>query len=266
MHHKIFITCSLCVFLGLILSLALYQPLEARNTKNILQQADALVEKGELKDYKQAFELYKKAVNIYPDCYQANWKAARAHHFAGIHAKHTQKKDWKKTCIHHGEKGMEYAQKAIDLNPQGVQGHLYYALCAGVYSDGVSLVTALAQGLQEKVQKHLQKAYELDKNYRDGIPALALGRYWEELPWLAGRDREKALQYYQEADRIMPEDSRHRPELNFYLGGLLLQMDKEQEMALHLLQQAANSDHQHFSRKAQELLEDYQASSKVSGN
>ncbi|MFO8032076.1 MAG: hypothetical protein R6U22_05995 [Desulfohalobiaceae bacterium] len=244
---------AICLFLGPLPQAAAHS---ASQEPKILQLADSLAEKQGFLEYQLAFELYKHAPVLHPDSYQAHWKAARAYYFAGRIAERSRPQDWEGLCVKYGEKGMEHAQKAIQLNSQAVQGHFYYGLCIGVYSEGVSIVTAAVKGLRKKAREHLEKAYELNKTYKHGIPILALGRYWEVLPAVAGKDLDKALDYYQEAARIMPQDAEHRPELNFYMGKLLLKQGKKKEHALELLQQAAHSDHPYFSRQARELLQE----------
>jgi tetratricopeptide (TPR) repeat protein len=221
----------------------------------ILELADKLAEGRSYLQYQLAFELYQQAPRLHPQSYQAHWKAARAYYYAGTLAKRSKPQGWEDLCAKYGEKGMEHAQKATELKSQGVEGHFYYGLCAGVYSKGVSLVTAAVKGIRATAQKHLQKAYKLDKTYKSGIPILALGRYWEVLPMVAGQDLDKALVYYQEARRIMPQDAQHRPELNLYMGNLLLKLGRKKDQARELLQQAARSEHPYFSRQARELLQ-----------
>ena len=43
---------------------------------------------------------------------------------------------------------MHYAQKAIDLEPNKPEGYYYYGLSVGIYADGVSVLTALREGLK----------------------------------------------------------------------------------------------------------------------
>ncbi len=124
---------------------------------------------------------------------------------------------------------MKYAEKAIKLNPNGVEGYFYYGLCVGNYSDGVSILTALREGLKGKTQHAFETAYKINKKYLDGTPIVALGRFWEVLPWFAGRNKNKALKLYQEAYKIMPEDSKYRPELLYYLGNLLVDTNKDKK-------------------------------------
>ena len=67
----------------------------------------------------------------------------------------------------------------------------------GVYSDGVSILTALGEGLKDKTQNSFEKTYDIDKMYKEGGPMLSLGRFWAVLPWPM-RDRKKSLKYYRE--------------------------------------------------------------------
>jgi len=68
----------------------------------------------------------------------------------------------------------------------------------GTYSDGVSIVTALTEGLKGKTQKGFETAYATDKTFDTGGPILALGRFWQVLPGIAGRDLKKAEQLLDE--------------------------------------------------------------------
>ncbi|MFP4629172.1 MAG: hypothetical protein ACLFMQ_00460 [Desulfohalobiaceae bacterium] len=246
--------CLLALIMALPLQKA--QADSSAQEPQILELADSLAEDDGFLQRQIAFELYKQVPRLHPESYQAHWKAARAYYVAGTVAERSRPEGWEDLCADYGEKGMEHAQKAIELNPQRVEGNFYYGLCAGVYSEGISLVAAALQGLRKKAREHLEKAYELNKTYMNGVPALALGRYWEILPAVAGRDLQKALEYYQEADRIMPQDSEHRPELNFYMGALLLKLDRQEKKARELLQQAALSEHPYFSRQARDVLQE----------
>jgi len=50
--------------------------------------------------------------------------------------------DWKDICKKYGKDGMKYGKKAIGPAPDKIEGHYYYGLCAGSYSDGVSILKA----------------------------------------------------------------------------------------------------------------------------
>ena len=218
-----------------------------------MADADKLFEQGGLVNYKQAIELYQKAIAENPDSYEAHWKCARAYREYGHTAKSQKVEGWKDICAQSGKEGMQYAQKATELDPAKPDGYYYYGLNVGVYSDGVSIFTALAEGLKDKTQSSFEKTYEIDKMFKEGGPMIALGRFWAVLPWPM-RDRKKSLNYYREYQAT--EYFADNIEAHVYLGELLIQMggDKNKAEAKGYLEKAAQSDDPYFRDKAKELL------------
>jgi tetratricopeptide (TPR) repeat protein len=216
-------------------------------------EADKLFDQGGLDNYKQAIELYKKALAENPDNYEANWKCARAYREFGDAAKTQKAEGWKDICAKYGKEGMQYAQKAIALEPEKPDGYYFYGLNVGIYSDGVSIFTALSEGLKDKTQKSFEKTYDIDKMYKEGGPMIALGRFWQVLPWPM-YDRKKSLQYYREyqATKYFADNI----EAHVYLGELLIQIggDKNKAEAKGYLEKAAQSDDPYYKDRANELL------------
>jgi tetratricopeptide (TPR) repeat protein len=242
------IFCCLCLSMSIVILFPF-----CLHAADYLAEADKLFEQGGLENYRQAIEFYQKALAENPDSYEANWKCARAHREYGDAAKTKKMEGWKDICAKYGKEGMQYAQRAIELEPEKPDGYYYYGLNVGIYSDGVSIFTALAEGLKDKTQKSFEKTYAIDKMFKEGGPMIALGRFWQVLPWPL-YDRKKALQYYREyqttkyfADNI---------EVHVYLGELLIQMggDKNKAEAKGYLEKAAKSDDPYFRDWANELL------------
>jgi tetratricopeptide (TPR) repeat protein len=218
-----------------------------------MADADKLFEQGGLANYKQTIELYQNAIAENPGNYEAAWKCARAYREYGDAAKSQKVEGWKDICAQYGKQGMQYAQKAIELDPAKPDGYYYYGLNVGVYSDGVSVLTALAEGLKNKTQNSFEKAYQIDKMYNKGGPMIALGRFWAVLPWPM-YDRKKSLKYYREYQAT--EYFADNIEAHVYLGELLIQMggDKNKAEAKLYLEKAAQSDDLYFTGRANELL------------
>jgi len=216
-------------------------------------EADKLFELGGLANFKQAIELYQKAISENPGSYEANWKCARAYREYGDAAKSQKVDGWKDICAQYGKKGMQYAQKASELDPTKPDGYYYYGLNVGIYSESVSVFTALSEGLKDKTQISFEKTYEIDKMYKKAGPMLALGRFWAVLPWPM-RDRNKSLKYYREYQAT--EYFSDNLEAHVYLGELLIQMggDKNKTEAKGYLEKATQSDDLYFRDKAMELL------------
>lgn len=222
--------------------------------EDYLSQADSLYDQGGMVNYKKSINLYLKALEASPDDYEINWKCARAYRDYGEEAKKQVMEGWKDICATYGKEGMKYAQKAMERDPTRPDGYYYYGLNVGIYSDGVSILTALAEGLKNKTQSSFEKSYELDKMYDDAGPILALGRFWAVVPW-PFKDNEKALAFYREyqATRYFYE----KDEGKIYLAELLLKLKGGEKIAeaKSLLEKVAKSDEKYFRDWAMRLLE-----------
>ncbi len=193
-----------------------------------LAEADKIFDQGGVENYKKSIDLYVKAVEQQPDDYEAVWKTARAHREYADKARKKGVEGWEDICAQFGKAGMQYAQKAIELKPERPDGHYYYGLNVGVYSDGVSIFTALREGLKDKTQQSFEKTYAINKMYKDGGPMLSLGRFWAVLPWPL-RDREKSLAYYREY--LETPYFATNTEAQLFVAELLLQMGGEKNKA-----------------------------------
>jgi tetratricopeptide (TPR) repeat protein len=244
---KFLLWCSLCSFLVFI------QPSDL-SAEDYLSKADGFYEQGGMEGYQQAIDLYLKALEENPNDYEANWKCARAYREYGDEAKKQTVEGWKKICAEYGKEGMKYALKAIEYEPDKPGGNYYYGLNVGIYSDGVSILTALAEGLKGKTQSSLEKAYELDKMYDEAGPILSLGRFWAVVPW-PYKDKKKALKFYREYQATQYFDE--KTEGKIYLAELLLELrgKENKKEANALLEKVLQGDEKYFRDWAKKLLE-----------
>jgi len=235
----------LCIFLIVIF------PLGAM-AADYIAEADKLFEQGGLDNYIKAIELYQKELAENPSSYEANWKCARAHREYGDDAKKQKVVGWKNICAQHGKEGMKYASEAIELDPERPDGHYYYGLSVGIYSDGVSVFTALKEGLKDKTQSSFEKTYSIDKMYKEGGPMLSLGRFWAVLPWPL-RNRKKSLNYYREYQTT--EYFATNTEAQLFIAELLVQIggDKNKTEAKGYLETALTSEDPYFNDWAKQL-------------
>jgi len=214
-----------------------------------LTQADAIYEKDNLESVVESLPLYRKAVEENPDSYETNWKMARVLREYADLSMEAEVEGWKDICKDYGKEGLKYAENAKDIEPERVEGNYFYGLCAGTYSDGISILKAIREGLRKKTERSFEKAYEIDKMYDNAGPILALGRMWHQLPRLY-RKTSRSEEYFEEYYQYFPEN----PQGLVYYAELLITRNKE-DKAKELLEKAAQSDHSYFSKKARELLE-----------
>jgi tetratricopeptide (TPR) repeat protein len=167
-------------------------------TTVLVLAASALLSAESIPQLKEAAEAAVKAASSAPDDYAANWVAAKECRLYGDEMVVQAADGWKALAKATARDGMKYGDIAVKLNPTGVDGWYWYGLCVGTYSDCVSILTALGEGLKGKTQKAFETAYALDKTYDNGGPILSLGRFWQVLPGIAGRDLKKAEQLFTE--------------------------------------------------------------------
>lgn len=215
-----------------------------------LTSAEALFERGDTGSIQESILIYIKAVEANPESYEANWKCARAN------AEYTSKAfqqgldGWENICIKYGKDGMGYGEKAIELEPQKIEGNYYYARCVKSYSDSVSVFTALKEGLKGGFQKAAETAYEKDRMYDNGGPIKMLGRFWAVLPWPL-KSTKKSIRYFEEHHQCFPND----PEGLVWYAEALIDKNKKSQ-ALPLLEKAAAGDHPYYSNQAKELMKE----------
>ncbi|MEN6475880.1 MAG: hypothetical protein ABFD81_17835 [Syntrophaceae bacterium] len=243
------------LYLTALAILVMFSPLAGQEQ---LKQSDELFIKayysGGSQTHKAALDLTMKAIEAGDQSYDAYWRAARGCRSYAEEIKRenlTNETVWKPICVRYGRMGMQYGDKAVKLNPQRVEGWLYYGLSVGNYADGVSMFTAVKEGLVGKTRQSFEKAYAIDKTFMWGAPMTALGRMWNILPWPL-KDNKKALKYLREAQRLVPDN----PEGQVYLGLVLLESgdDKDTAEAKALLLKATKGKIQYFADWAKREL------------
>jgi len=222
----------------------------------MIEKANALLATKELDKLTQAISIYKEILKNDPDNFEATWRCAKAYREYGYKAKQKKIDGWEDICAEYGKTGMKYAQKASKLKPDEPHGYFFYGLNVGVYSDGVGIFTALREGLKDKTQKNLEKAYEIDKTFDRGGPMLSLGRFWQKVPW-PYHDEDKAMEYYRELQNS--EYFGKHVESYIYLAELL--MDKwgkePKQEARSLLNKAIEStDNSYWKEQARQMLDE----------
>jgi hypothetical protein len=196
----------------------------------------ALLFAEDIPQLKTAADAATKAASAAPADYAANWKAAEACRKYGDEMVVQESADWKNLAKATAREGMKYGDLATKLNPTGVEGWYWYGCCVGTYSDCVSILTAISEGLKGKTQKAFESAYSLNSSYEKGGPILSLGRFWQVLPGIAGRDLKKAEKLYNE---YMGKYSSEVTKDAWYFRGALYKDTGRKEEARADLQKAA---------------------------
>jgi len=200
-------------------------------------------------ELKAAYEQAVKRAEAAPQDYALNWKAAEAARKYGDYLVTEEVPGWKETAKAVAKAGMRFGEIAFKLNPTGIEGWYWYGLCVGTYSDCVSVITALAEGLKGKTQMGFENAYKFDKMYDKGGPILSLGRFWQVLPAIAGQDRKKAEALFNEYIALFGDKPDANKNAWYYRGELYKDMGRLAEAKADLQKAAAMG-----SKDAEKLL------------
>ena len=111
----------------LVVNALLPRPILSQDISVLMREGDALwVKRKDIEKARASIDSYKKVLEVDAKSYEAYWKIARAYFYLGDLLPET--KEMRDQHIKLGLEGMQYAKKAVELNPQGVEGHYYYTL------------------------------------------------------------------------------------------------------------------------------------------
>ena len=201
------------------------------------QSADEWIEKAdqlciEMKDMataKEAEALYLKALGLTDSEYDVYWRMSRILYYIG---EHTEKKKEKKGIF---SRGVYYAEKAVELEPEKPDGHYWLGVNQGKVGETRGVLKSLA--LVKPIKNAMNKVIELERSYEDGGPDRVLGRVFFKLPGFAGGDKEKSLEHLLKSKEYGPEDALTR----IYLAETYLAL-KEKDKAREELEYVLNME------------------------
>jgi tetratricopeptide (TPR) repeat protein len=164
-----------------------------------IEELDRLwAERASPEAVERAVSLGTHWVAQHPSNYDLGWRLARIYWRKGdLATDKLQRRDTYDTA-------RRYAEAAVKLDPERVEGHCYYALATGEYGSTLGVAAAVAGGIRSTFEREIKRAYDINRDFDDGIPMLALGRYYFELPWPL-RDLDKSRRYLEELKQRHPD-------------------------------------------------------------
>lgn len=153
---------------------------------------------------REARRLAEAAVAASPNDYGALWRAARV--------LFTDSDDPGRPADERsrlGKQAYNLAERAVAANPNDAAGHYWAALSIGSYAEDMGVVRALANGIEGKFKRPLERATALDVRYDHGNIPVVWAAYYLELPW-PKRDRPRASRELERALQINPANLRAR--------------------------------------------------------
>ncbi len=190
---------SLIWGLGIVLfGLGSFSSVHADELGESLRKADELYHAYQLTSGRldEAIGIYEQALTERGGDYHILWKLSDMHQNYGL----TLGDDQKKKKIALWKKGIKYGSQAIEANPEGKEGHLYYMANLGTHARIRGVWAAIMKF--PEIKKEMDRALELDPNYPEAL--VARGQFLREMPGIFGDKEEEVLQLYQRAIESNP--------------------------------------------------------------
>ncbi len=189
---------SLLIAIGM-LSLTALSQIEARVRSapaNPFIDADRSFTFGEDAERdKQALATIERGLASDGGNYQWLWRAARALYYVGDNASQAEK-------LRYFERGMNTGQRAVEQQPNAVEGHFWLAANYGGYSEQKGVFKALQ--MIRKIRAEMEIALRLNDRYQDGGAYLALGEMDRQLPRVIGGNLGRAIARLEQGLSIAP--------------------------------------------------------------
>ena len=150
---------------------------------------------------------FQKAVKLSEQC--GDLAHAPANKTAGVYATYLEPDEAKQQACYLA--AIERAEAAIETLPDDPNSHYFHAFNLGRYSQSISIIKALSQGIGGKIQTSLQTALELQPDHAEAHTAL--GMYHAEIinkvgkmlgKMTYGASAAKALEHFDRALELTP--------------------------------------------------------------
>jgi tetratricopeptide (TPR) repeat protein len=159
------------LFIACILIFSLPLSFRAFSEEESAVKAEPYLCEGDMRMFngepEEAQKIYEFILKEDPHSYGALWRLSHFYISRGMAAKKIidKKKEWRKA--------KDYGRCAVQINPNGAEGHLYSAIAIGK----LALLSSLAEKVKSawEIKKEAEKAIELDPNQQKAY--LALGAW-----------------------------------------------------------------------------------------
>jgi tetratricopeptide (TPR) repeat protein len=187
---------------ALIAFLCLSSIVFAEQVEEYWKKAEELYESHHLAPnrFEEALGWYEKAVALRQHDYELLWELSKRYQIYG----QTLGDDQKKQKLAAWERGLEHGQRAVEVNPNGKEGHFYYMANMGAIAQRKGTLTSLWKF--RKIKKAMDRTLEIDPNWPPIL--LARAQYLMEMPGIFGGDKEEAMRLCQ---RVIELDPDHLP-------------------------------------------------------
>jgi tetratricopeptide (TPR) repeat protein len=217
-----------------------------------LVQADKLyTERADLTKVKYAIGLASDVIKSDPKSFEAASRLAEYYYFLGKRSPQGQQLDL-------FQRGIDFAKKAVEMNPNEAAGYFWLATNQGMYGETKGLFSSM--GMRKEIRANFEKAAQLDGTYYGGGPWRGLGRWDYRVPGLMGGDKKRSVEELEKSLKIAPGNSLTK----LYLAETYLDNSRKDDAKAQLNEILTMQpdprwevEHQENIQEAKKLLEKY---------
>lgn len=167
------------------------------DTAASMAAADQLyLEREDLNKAFQAYEKYKEVLKVKPGEYEALWKSVRTAFYI-LEVLKNDRVERREPIVN---EAIKFAKQAVEVNPGGVEGHLWLGVIYTKYGEVKGVLKALF--LVRPTKKEMYKVIEIDDTYEGAGAYVVLGRVFAKVPGLFGGSNNKAREFYEKARKM----------------------------------------------------------------
>ena len=175
-----------------------------------LSRADALYRQYRISEdvsvLKELVTLLDGLEKAEPSSYDVRWRCARAYQSLADDTKPNADK------FKLLEQAIESGKRAVEVRPDGVEGHYWLGVSYGSYGEAKGMFKALS--LIKSIRREMDSVIRLDAAHENGGAYVVLGKIDFELPGIMGGNKKRAIQEYEQGLKIAPSN----PLLKVYLA------------------------------------------------
>ena len=197
---KILPVLTKCAFVSLSILFPVRCLVFAVDASELIAQADAAYAKREdVPQAKIAMVTYERAAEMdSTHAVEGYWKASRAAWWLGENTSE------KSEQLKHFQAAMDLSQKAIDRNPDSVEGHFWLGATAGCYGKAKGVFKSLS--LVKPIRHEMAEVIRLNDRFMNGAPYRILGVVDYKVPGLMGGSNARAKEELDKAFAMGPSD------------------------------------------------------------
>jgi len=162
---------------------------------------DYYLGRAKLSNVDQSLQLLRQSVTENSNDYEAWWRISRSENFLG----RAHDDSDPQAAMQAFQAGIEAGQRAVRLQPNRVEGHLWLGVNYGLLAEEQGWIKGLR--LLDTVRNEMEAVARINSDYEQAAGERTLARLYYRAPFFKGGDKQRSIQLLQDCLKRYPQDS-----------------------------------------------------------